>query len=270
MENNRAQPAAVLIGRRLKEAREKKALTIEQIQKQTKIHSTVLRALEEGRASEMLTDTYVRSFLKKYAQVLDISQSEVLKDYFPPRVEPAVISAPAGESPMPEETKKVPRALYFTAFMVLGIAALLITIMIVGKIAASFNKAILAYHQRQSSLPAASKNKASKSAKPAQKKKVSQKTDPGSKEIIPRSEKLDLVITVKEPVLVTATKDDIQIFSNIMTQGIAKRITANKSIELKINKIRALELTLNGRRVDLPAKDGILDLVITRKGVILK
>ena len=39
----------VKIGESLKDAREKKSVTIDQVQKQTRIHSTVLKALEEGR-----------------------------------------------------------------------------------------------------------------------------------------------------------------------------------------------------------------------------
>ena len=75
MENNNrgSRPSAVSVGKRLREAREKKSLTIEQVQKQTKIHSTVLIGLEEGRPSDTLTDTYIRSFLKKYAQFLSIN-----------------------------------------------------------------------------------------------------------------------------------------------------------------------------------------------------
>ncbi len=37
------------IGEILKQAREKRSISIDQVQKETRIHSTVLRALEEGR-----------------------------------------------------------------------------------------------------------------------------------------------------------------------------------------------------------------------------
>ena len=57
----------ISVGERLKKARENKSLTIDQIRKQTRIHSDVLIALEEGRCNEILDPTYVKSFLKKYA-----------------------------------------------------------------------------------------------------------------------------------------------------------------------------------------------------------
>ena len=67
-----AKESLVSIGEKLKSARERKALTIDQVQKDTKIHSTVLRALEEGRCDEILTPTYVKRFLNKYSHHLGL------------------------------------------------------------------------------------------------------------------------------------------------------------------------------------------------------
>ncbi|MDP3791166.1 MAG: helix-turn-helix domain-containing protein [Candidatus Omnitrophota bacterium] len=272
MENNKREPrpAAVSIGRRLKEAREKKPLTIEQVQKQTKIHSTVLIALEEGRASEILTDTYVRSFLKKYTQVLNLPTNEILKEYFPPRAEPVSLGAPAHESPLPAETKIGPKALYFTGIAILSIAALLLAIIIGGKVITAFNKAKLTRQQKQVAEVVASKKKIQKPVKSVQKKKPAPKTDSESKDIIPKSTPLSLVIKVREPVLVKLTKDGILIFSRVMSKGLVETITANNSIELDIGKVQALELILNGRQIALPTKKNISGLIITRKGVKLK
>ena len=105
MENNKreSRSSAISVGKRLREAREKKSLTIEQVQKQTKIHSTVLIGLEEGRPSDTLTDTYVRSFLKKYAQFLDVNSVELLKEYFPARTESPAPSAPIQDNVLSKE-----------------------------------------------------------------------------------------------------------------------------------------------------------------------
>jgi len=272
MENEKREPrqAVVAIGKRLKEAREKKSLTIEQIQKQTKIHSTVLIALEEGRASEILTDTYIRSFLKKYSDLLGLPTTEILKEYFPPRSESPSPSVVIRESPLPLETKIAPKVLYFTGLAILGIVALLIVFLVGGKILSAVNKARSSSQQKQASTALVSKKKVLKSVKQNQKKKTSVRTNSESKDIIPRSSPLSLVIKVKEPVLVKLTRDGVLIFARVMSKDLVENITANESIELEIGKAEALDLVLNGRPISLPARNNIFGLVITRKGVRLK
>ena len=73
--------SAVDIGDRLRQAREKKGLTIEQAQKQTRIHSTVLSALEDGRCDDILTPNYVKSFLKEYSNYLGFDHRAIVSEY---------------------------------------------------------------------------------------------------------------------------------------------------------------------------------------------
>jgi len=218
----------ISIGKRLKEAREKKSLTIEQVQKQSKIHSSVLKALEEGRASELLTDTYVKSFLKKYCQLLGLPSADMLKDYFPPRQESsAPSSVPFDQNPLPYETKAGPRILYFTGIAVFGIAALIVVVLVGSRLVSAFNKAGLTQPEKRVAAAAASKKGQPKSAKQTQKKKTTQKTNSSQKDIIPRSDKLDLVIRVKEPVMVTMKKDGTTMYTVIMKKDTVDRISAN-------------------------------------------
>ena len=260
--------AAVSIGKRFKEAREKKDLTIEQIRKQTKIHSTVLIAIEEGRISEILTDTYTRSFLKKYAQILGLPANEILKEYFPPHQEPAALNIPFDENPLPREMKAEPKVLYFTGKVILIIALLLIAVFIGSRLIVSFNRFKVSKQQKQIAVFA--KKKQSKTAKPAQKKKTAVKADSGSKDIIPKSTQLSLIMKVKEPVLVKLTKDGVLMFARVLSKDLIETITANESIDLEIGNAQALDLTLNGRSISMPSKNNIFTLVITRKGVRLK
>lgn len=272
MENSKREPrpAAASIGKRLKDAREKKSLTIDQIQKQTKIHSTVLIALEEGRASEILTDTYVRSFLKKYVQLLGLPTGEILKDYFPPNSELSPSGILSKESPMPEETKTDPRVLYFTGIAILGILALVVVFAVGANIVSFLQKARSTQKQKQVASAVVSKKKVAKPAKSIQKNKPVAKTNTESKDIIPKSAQLNLVIKVKESALVKLTKDGVRMFETVLPKNCVESIAANDNIEIEINKAQAIELTLNGRQIDLPAKNSRFTLVITRKGVRLK
>ena len=274
MEDNAREPrrqVAVFIGKRLREAREKKSLTIDQIQKQTKIHSTVLIALEEGRADEILPETYVRSFLKKYTQALGLPVGDIVKEYFPPRPEHVFVADPIKESPLPKETKIGPKALYITGITVAAIMVLFVVFTVGGRIITSFTKAKSNTQRSQPAAKVPAKKKAVKSTTPVQKKRTAPtKANSKSKDIIPRNVPLSLVIKVKEPVLVKLTKDGVRIFATVLSKGLVETITAKESIELEISKARALELALNGRQIALPTKNKIFTLVITRKGVTLK
>jgi cytoskeletal protein RodZ len=249
-------PAAGSVGKKLKEAREKKGLTAEQVQKQTKIHTTVLNALEEGRASELLTDTYVRSFLKKYVQVLGLSAGEILKEYFPPSHEAASQSENLANTTLPEAARTRPKILYFTALAAVALVAVFIIVYAAGSIISFMGKP-----------KALRPNTAAAAVKTAREKKAKQ---PKTSASIPRSSPLNVVIRARKATVVEITKDGLLISSPIFKKNSVETITAKDSIELKPNDIYALELTLNGVPVKLPAQSDKSRIVVTRKGVTLK
>ncbi|MDO8536495.1 MAG: helix-turn-helix domain-containing protein [Candidatus Omnitrophota bacterium] len=271
MENNKreSRQSAVSAGKRLKDAREKKSLTIEQVQKQTKIHSTVLIGLEEGRPSDTLTDTYVRSFLKKYAQFLDINSVELLRDYFPARIESPAPNTPIPESVLSKETQAPPKFLYMTGLAVAAIISLMLFIFIAGKVTTAFKK--IAPAQKKNSTAVTAKKKAvGKSAKTVQKKKAAVNARSETKELVPKTTPLILEIKVKESVLVTLRKDGILFFDRVLPAGLVEKTVANNSIELDVAKAGSLELVLNGRPIVLQDKNGLIALEITRKGIRVK
>ena len=270
VENNKreSRSSAVSVGKRLREAREKKSLTIEQVQKQTKIHSTVLIGLEEGRPSDTLTDTYIRSFLKKYAQFLNINSVELLKEYFPARTESPAPSIPVQENALSKETQAPPKFLYSTGLAVAAIISLILLIFITGKVLATFKKARPV--QQKKSLAIAQKKPVARSAKAVQRKKPVVKAKSETREPIPKTTPLILEIKVKEAVLVKLKKDGTLFFDRVLPAGLVEKTVAKSSIELDIAKARSLDLTLNGKPIDLQNKNVIIGLEITRKGVRIK
>ncbi|GEM_PF-487049 len=74
-------PTMVSIGEKIRKAREGKSLTIDQVQKETHIHSSVLNGIEQGHLDPALTPTYVRSYLKKYSQFLGLDPNEIVNEY---------------------------------------------------------------------------------------------------------------------------------------------------------------------------------------------
>ncbi|MDY6820628.1 MAG: DUF4115 domain-containing protein [Deferribacterota bacterium] len=69
------------LGEILKEEREKKGLSIKDINRITKISTTILKALEDENYNELPSYVYTIGLLRKYAEILDL-EFERLKDTF--------------------------------------------------------------------------------------------------------------------------------------------------------------------------------------------
>jgi len=69
------------LGEILQTAREKKKLTIEQVEKATKIRSKFIVALEQNQFDKLPGPTFARGFVKNYAAFLGLSPDETLAFY---------------------------------------------------------------------------------------------------------------------------------------------------------------------------------------------
>ena len=69
------------IGSTLKEARNKKAVSLEDVHAKTKIHPRVLQLLEDEKFDKLPSPLFVKSFLKAYAEFLEINPQELLQTY---------------------------------------------------------------------------------------------------------------------------------------------------------------------------------------------
>jgi cytoskeleton protein RodZ len=64
------------LGQRLKAEREKRQLTIEKLAAETRIHARHFDAIEEDRISDLPSGFFYRSFVRQYARILDLPESE--------------------------------------------------------------------------------------------------------------------------------------------------------------------------------------------------
>jgi cytoskeletal protein RodZ len=70
-----------LSGEDLQKLRKAVDVKLEEIQYITKISASVLMAIEENRFEELPPVTYLRSFLKSYAKILQIDPQKVIDGY---------------------------------------------------------------------------------------------------------------------------------------------------------------------------------------------
>ena len=69
------------LGNRLKEAREEKGLSLDDLQELTKIQKRYLVGIEEGNYSMMPGKFYVRAFIKQYCEAIGLDSEEIFEQY---------------------------------------------------------------------------------------------------------------------------------------------------------------------------------------------
>jgi len=69
------------IGSILKDARTRKAVSLEEVHAKIKIHPRVLQLLEENKFEKLPSPLFVKSFLKSYAEFLEINPGQLLEAY---------------------------------------------------------------------------------------------------------------------------------------------------------------------------------------------
>lgn len=69
------------IGNVLKEARESKGLTIDDIQAETKIQRRYIECIESGELDKLPGNFYAKAFIKQYAESVGLNSAELLEQY---------------------------------------------------------------------------------------------------------------------------------------------------------------------------------------------
>ena len=100
-------------GARLKQEREKKGVTLDEVALATKIGTRMLRALEEERFNLLPGGIFNKGFVRAYARQLGLDEDQAIADYLdaaglnaPPPVPEVIHELKAAESPVEEKEKK--------------------------------------------------------------------------------------------------------------------------------------------------------------------
>ncbi|USS85170.1 helix-turn-helix domain-containing protein [Fructilactobacillus myrtifloralis] len=80
MSEENKQPNATSVGAQLKSAREQAGISIDELQKRTKIQKRYLTAIENGDFQELPGQFYVRAFVKQYANAVGLNGEQFLQD----------------------------------------------------------------------------------------------------------------------------------------------------------------------------------------------
>jgi cytoskeletal protein RodZ len=285
------------IGHMLKKTRESKSLTVDQVNKKTRIHADVLVALEEGSCDQILSYTYVKSFLKKYCDFLGLNPAEILQGYPVARqekmsdrpVHPKPVEVNRTEPVSPDKKpvvavsrqeveaarrdqayglrpETIVKFIYVATSVILAVLLIFAVGFIGKKIAGAFNKKKPKIVYTIKNKSAAPKKKAAAKPAPAPQKTAAAVKDETSKEAAAKSAPITVSIKTKRSVLVKVKNDGVLIMERVLPKGAHESFKAQEKIDLYVARAEAVEVSLNGNLLASPGK-GIKNLEITRKGM---
>ena len=285
---------------RLKKLRLEKGLSLEEVQKKTKIQLNILRALE-GDSITNLNPVYLQGFLKIYCKFLGVDP----KDYSPGYKEAPArpISAPpvkeVSDNPKSEPLLKTAsvklgsfrpsEALKRNILLVVLAIFVLVGLFKLGQFISSKRKASLA--RREAALLLKAETKKEQKAKPATKpitKPLVQEAKPQAKSTTtPQNiataqgsaaarkdlvSEIMLVIKARENCWVTLKADGRVVFHRVLEKGRSESWKAKERMELSLGNSGVVELEVNGQLFPNLGRKGqaLKNIVITKKGMEIK
>lgn len=271
------------IGAKLKKKRLEKGFSLEDVQKRTKIHLNVLKAIEEDSIVN-LSPIYIKGFLKIYCKLLDVNLDdysagnkvkETVKAAEIPSV-PEKENKPAGlvkqEPVMPGVIKFIQGKIKLSLFIIIVIAVSIglfnlgKNIVLKIKSLPKKQKAERA-HVKKTHLPVSIPKHESNINPVKARREISSAVKPPRLETAALPIKLG--IRTKEDCWMQVKSDGKVIFQNNLKKGRFENWQAKEKIELSLGNAGVVELEVNGKIIPSIGRRGqsIKNILITKDGL---
>jgi len=271
-------------GDRLKKIRQELGLSLEEVQKKTKIHLNILKAIE-GDSLTGLSPVYLKGFLKIYCKFLGVDPKDYIPDYKETQTKVSPILANKDLSHKPAKFlglfktasvklgffkatfKKIKTSFIFilvTIFVVLGLFNL-------GKFISSRRKE---QHltPKKSSLAKLPKAESRKEQRLQKTSTVTITPKSQVKEALLQKEipsVIRLGIRARENCWVSLKADGRVVFQRVLEKGRSETWQAKNKIELSLGNAGAVELEVNGQLFSNLGRKGqvLKNILITKEGL---
>jgi cytoskeleton protein RodZ len=252
-----------VIGETLKEARIKKAVSLEEIHAKIKIHPRILRLLEEEKFDKLPSPFFTKSFLKSYAEFLGVDAQALLENYEKDKqaaIEPEQLLYLKPADSSGERQTSVLRwaagvaAALFIAAILFGSPA-----KILSSLPAKTKKISVTKQEKKRSNPA-----------PVQEKLGAEWLNHAKLGNFPNLNKhapLDLEIKALDAVWLHITSDGKIVYQGIMKQGAVESWSAKDSIEIWSGNASNMFLSINKKPIGSPGKGSVKKMILSHEGV---
>lgn len=243
-------PDVADVSARLRAARQRAGLTIDDISVRTKIKPTMLIALERGAFEELPGEFFARAFLSTYARELKLPADEILAAYDAQRAGPAE-SPVAVVAVSPETNERSGKFRIPAPASLWPITALVVAILV-----------IVLLMNRAPSEP----DPDGTAAEEAVGTSGGMETPAAAAAPAAAPETLTIEIRPRRPLWVTAFADGERVLFRTLGPGERVVVDARQELRFRLGDAGAFEYTLNGRPATPPGRDGeVRDFTITRE-----
>jgi len=252
------------IGARLKQARQDKGVSLEQAQKDTRIHNRILAALEEGRPQEAVSGrVYIKSFIRKYADYLGLDGASLAEEYKGERSSPRERILIAAEK---DTSFKFPFKKVLTVIIVIIVvfAGVKLVIFAGSKMKEGLKSTPKAVKKIESSRP-----KPKPVVKEMPKEVPQQPAVTPAAAPVPKGENISLKIKARSDVYLKIKADGSVIYDGILKKGGAETWEAKDSLDISTSRAEAISAELNGTTLGALGKGVTKNILITRDGLKL-
>lgn len=212
------------LGSTLRKVRLARGVSLEEAARDTRIRVEFLSALEEGEFGRLLGDVHVRGCLRSYATYLGLPADRVVEVYAQ-QVEPI---APPGPAKPPVPTRTRSRRRRDDARLVIMVAV--VALVIAGALG------VLSARD-----PAPEPAELPSSATPIQ---------------APPPPGIDVAVFARESVDVTVTIDGGDAETYALQAGEGRSFEADRSLRLRLSSGASAQVTVNGKNLGFPGKEG--------------
>lgn len=259
-------------GSRLREARERRGISLRQIANATKISMSVLDALERNDIARLPGGIFGRSFVRSYATEVGLDPEATIQDFIAQFPHDSVtVGHPTSEQSVDNELLESDRRMAGTFLTLLAIsiplAGVVLYIGTTGRRALREAPAPVAIETAQAPAPkvvdspapvaAPSTSTVMPAAAPAAAPPV-----PAAPPVAPAGDRLTVVLSVRRPCFVSATVDGQKTIERLLQAGERNTIEVRRELVLTAGDAAAISMTLNGGNARPLGKAG--DVVTAR------
>lgn len=265
------------IGAKLKQQREKRGITLDEISQSTKISNRFLRALEEDRFDQLPGGIFNKGFVRAYARSVGIDEDEAVSGYLeatgaaPDKPEPSLPLPEVHPEPGSNRAGDLPWGAL--AIVLLLVALVLVVWGFRNRQAAERKQSAtpLSQNSRPSSETASASAASSLSqtitpaaVQPKTPSPVPSGSDHASaaKPSSTASQPITLKIKAREDSWISVTVDGEVMTHDTMAAGTQKSIHASRAIVLKTGNAGALDLDFNGKSLPVQGDIGEVKTLI--------
>lgn len=233
------------IGDILRQAREKRGLSVQDTHEATKILPNSITDLEENRFDSFANKVYARAFLRDYANFLNLDSAELLEAYEATLVDSSPSKEPA-HSVAPKQRPSL-RALGYALLLVIICAALAYGGYYSYEAYTSHRELARLRQKPFTQSPETHKVATMPKAPPVAPPKAPQKPEPAPQTPpAPVVEKLAVEVAALRPVWVRIKIDGSTVTEQIIAQGKTLSFEGKKSITVRAGMAGAVQIKVNG------------------------